>query len=316
MSGAWAGRRVLVTGAAGFIGSNLVRRLVAEGARVHALVRPDGDLSRLDDVRDRLHVQAADLRDGHALQAAVRRAAADVYFHLAAGGVLGRTGRADELLEVNAGGTAALLSAVEPLPWSRFVHVGGSSEYGPHDRPLRESDEPRPCTAYGASKAAASRLARRFARERARPLVVLRPFSVYGPHEAPSRLVPSAIAAARQGTELPLTAPGYRRDLVYVEDVVECCLLAVTRDLAPGEVINVGTGRQWANEEVAAAVARACGRPLRTRAHAYPAHPSDTACWVADPSHAESTLGWRARYDLDHGLRRTVAWAHAQAASS
>jgi nucleoside-diphosphate-sugar epimerase len=160
-------------------------------------------------------------------------------------------------------------------------------------------------------------LARRFARERGRPLVVLRPFSVYGPREAFSRLVPSAIAAAHHGTELPLTAPGYRRDLVYVDDVVECCLLAVTRDLAAGEVINVGTGRQWANEEVASAVGRACGRPLRTRSGAYPPHPSDTSCWVADPSHAARALGWRARYDLDQGLRRTVAWwARAQGTES
>jgi nucleoside-diphosphate-sugar epimerase len=304
----WAGRRVLVTGAAGFIGARLVHRLLHEGAQVHALVRPGGDLARLRGVRNRVALKPADLRDAGAIAEAVRAAAADVYLHLGAAGVRHDTRRDDELMAVNAAGTSTLLEAAALLPWSRFVHVGGSSEYGPRDHPLRESDEPRPSTAYGAAKAEATRRARRFAQASGRPVVVLRPFSVYGPGEPPSRLVPSAIAAARRGTELPLTVPGFRRDLVHVDDVVEACVRAVERELAPGEVINVGTGTQSANEEVVDAVGRACGRPVRTRPGAYAPRASDTSCWVADTTHAAHVLGWRARRSLDEGLRDTVAW--------
>ena len=314
MSADWAGRPVLVTGAGGFIGSNLVRCLLEEGARVHAVARPGGDLDRLRPLLPRLHLHRVDVRDAGGLHDAAQAARPDVCFHLAAAGVLRRNARPDELAEVNAGGTSALLAALAPLRWSRFVHVGGSSEYGPHDRPLCESDEPTPATPYGASKAAATRVARRFAREHARPVVVLRPFSVYGPGEAASRLVPRAIAAAFDRTELPLTAPGYRRDLVHVDDVVEACLLAATRPIAPGDVINLGTGAQWTNEETVAAVAHACGRPIATRPGAYPAHASDTACWVADTAKAERLLGWRARLPLLEGLRRTVAWWRHQRA--
>lgn len=313
MSGTWTARRVLVTGAGGFIGSNLARRLLAEGAQTHALVRPGADLARLRDVRPRLHLHAADLRDHAALAAALGQAQPEIVFHLAAAGVLERAATAEELTEINAGGTAALLSAADALPWRRFVHVGGSSEYGPRDRALRESDEPAPATPYGASKAAATRAARQFGRERGRPVVVLRPFSVYGPWEAPSRLVPSAIAAAFGGTVLPLTPPGYRRDLVHVDDVVEACLLAAAHDDAPGGVFNVGTGSQWTNEEVVAAVARACGRPVRTRPGAHAPHGSDTTCWVADTTKTAHVLGWTARVGLDDGLRRTAHWWAARA---
>jgi nucleoside-diphosphate-sugar epimerase len=304
----WAGRRVLVTGAGGFIGANLARRLVDENADVHAMVRPQGDLSRLADVRTRLSLHSADMRDAPSVRVALRSAAPEFVFHVAAGGVLDRTADLDGLLATNAVGTAILLAAAEPLCVRRFVHVGGSSEYGPQPCPLRESDPLQPITPYGVSKAAATLAAQQAARARGFPVIVLRPFSVYGPWEAPSRLIPTAVAAALHGTELRLTLPGFRRDLVHVADVVDACLTAAGSSAPPGEVFNIGTGVQWANEEVVAMVAHACGRPVRTRVGAYQPHASDTACWVADTSKSQDELGWRARRTLEDGLAETVRW--------
>ncbi len=307
-AGGWAARRVLVTGAGGFIGANLARRLVDEGADVHAVVRPQGDLARLDDIRTRLSVHAADIRDAPAIRAAIRRTMPEVVFHLAASGVIDKAAEAADLLAHNAGGALNVLAAAEALSVQRFVHVGGSSEYGPQPHALRESDHLQPATPYGASKATATLAVQQYARERGLPVVVLRPFSVYGPWEAPSRLIPAAVAAALSGTELPLTGPGYRRDLVHVADVVEACLTAAVCPAPPGEVFNVGTGVQWANEEVVTMVARACRRPVRTRVGAYTAHASDTTCWVADTSKARDALGWSARRSLEEGLAETVEW--------
>ena len=122
------------------------------------------------------------------------------------------------------------------------------------------------------------------------------------------RLVPTAIRAALQGTALPLTADDWYRDFVFVEDVVEACLLAGTTPGIEGEIMNVGTGRQHSNREVVAAVETALGVPVKVRVGAYAPHATDTRHWVADVEKARSKLGWRARHSLEEGVRKTVAW--------
>lgn len=304
----WPGTPVLLTGAAGFIGANLARRLMDLGARVHVLVRPATDLWRLDGVVSRLAVHHADLVDRGALEGIVRAAAPEVVFHLAARGATRHDLDAGELFAANVLGTVNLLTATGALPSARFVHLGGSSEYGPRSTPLRETDRLEPVTPYGSSKAAATLACQQFARAHGRPIVILRPFSVYGPWESSSRLIPAAIRAALESTELRLTPPGYRRDLVYVDDVVEACLLAATRDVGVGEIVNVGTGHQWSNEEVVGAIERVSGRRIQARAGHYPPRRSDTAHWVADTAKAEQILGWKARRTLESGLAETVSW--------
>ena len=304
----WRETPVLLTGAAGFIGANLTRRLTDFGARVHALVRPATDLWRLDGMVSRLAVHHADLVDRAAVAEIVRTAAPDVIFHLAARGATRHDLDAGELFAANVLGTVNLLTATRARPATRFVHLGGSSEYGPRSTPLRETNRLEPVTAYGSSKAAATLACQQFARAHRRPIVILRPFSVYGPWESPSRLIPAAIRAAFESTELPLTPPGFRRDLIYVDDVVDACLLAATCDVGAGEIINVGTGQQWSNEEVVGAVERVSGRPIQTRAGQYQPRLSDTAHWVADTAKAEQVLGWKATRTLESGLEETVSW--------
>ena len=301
-----AGTRVLVTGAAGFVGANLVRRLLAEGAEVHALVRPGGEAWRLAEVRDQLRVHAADVTDAAAVGAAFAAARPAVVFHTAAYGAGPGQRDAVRMASVNVLGTAVVLASAEEHGCDAFVHLGGSSEYGPHGEPLREEMPPEPVTSVrrvegGRHRPRAARGARW-----GRPAVVLRPFSVYGPWEAPGRLVPTAIRAALTGASLPLTAPGYRRDLVFVADVVDAMLRAAATPSAVGEVVNVGTGVQTANEELVAAVERATGRTIAVEPGVYPARASDTSHWVADTAKAERILGWTAAHDLAAGLAATL----------
>jgi nucleoside-diphosphate-sugar epimerase len=102
-----------------------------------------------------------------------------------------------------------------------------------------------------------------------------------------------------------MTAPGMRRDWIYVDDVVEACVrAALADDLPPGQVLNIGTGRQTANEELVAAVAQLTGRRVRVAVGAHPGCPWDTGSWVCDPSLAADVLGWEAKVDLEEGLRR------------
>jgi len=313
-----AGKRVLVTGAAGFIGANLVRRLLREGADVHAFVRPSGDLWRLDEVLSRLTLHWVNVVEREELSRAVCAAAPQVIFHLAARGVVERNVPRQEIFESNVLGTFQLLETAKALDWERFIHLGSSTEYGRRNEPMKESDRAEPVTILGASKAAATLLCRQFARAGKRKLTILRPFSVYGFWEAPVRLVPTAIRAALDGCAMPLTSALFRRDLIFVEDVVEACVMAAERDVPEGEILNIGTGREWTNQEVVAKVESVSGRPIRVRGD-HPARENDQEHWVADIAKAERLLGWKPRHTLAEGLQKAIGWwsrMHSEAAVS
>lgn len=304
----WRGRRVLVTGASGFLGANLCRTLLAAGASVHAGVRPTSDLFRLRDVGSEVVVQPFDLCDGDGVLRAVRDARPELVFHSAAHTTRHVQATAAETVADTVMATARLLDALAATGCERLVHVGSSLEYGPADRPHNEDDALRPSTLRGASKAAAALLVLQRAREGAVAAVVVRPFSIYGPWEGERRLVPSAIRAAFTGEVLPLTAPGLRRDYVFVEDVCDACMRAALADGVVGEAINAGTGRQTSNEALVAEVERVIGRAVKVAAGAFPARLSDRGFWAADIGKAQRLLGWTPAHDLTAGLEKTVRW--------
>jgi nucleoside-diphosphate-sugar epimerase len=306
------GASVLVTGAGGFLGANLTRALLARGAQVHAVLRPGGASARLAELAGRIRPWSAELGVDDGIEEAVAASRPRFVFHLAArGGHPADAGARAAALRTDVLGTAQLLEALASGPCERFVHVGSSLEYGPWNEPLRESLPLAPATFRGVSKAAAGIVAQGYARALGRPVVALRPFSVYGPWEQPGRLVPTLLRAALGDGRVDLTGPGVRRDLVYVEDVVEACLMALEAPVEPGVAINVGSGRQWSNEEVVAAVEAVTGRRLQVAVGRHPPRAADTGYWVADLEQAHRLLGWRPRRSLHEGLSRTLDWLRA-----
>jgi nucleoside-diphosphate-sugar epimerase len=303
-----AGARVLVTGASGFIGANLVRRLLERGVKVHAAVRATSDLWRLADVQGQISLEHVDVQDAGAILGLLARIRPEAVFNLA-------TWRAPDpdasAHAVNVGGLLNLLHATaqRPLP---IVHFASSLEYGPRQSVCREDDPLAPTTTHGITKAAAVEAGSRFAVERGLPLVVLRLFHVYGPFDRPSRFVPQLISAALEGHTLRLTAPGLRHDWIHVDDVVEAAMLAVTARPAPGGVLNVASGRHWTNEEMVAAVEKCSARTIRIDPDRYPARAWDGPHWTADTTKAREVLGWSPKRGLPLGLTQTIAWHAAR----
>ena len=285
--------RALVLGAGGFVGRHLCARLRADGWTVVGTVRPG-----------RAGGVPVDLADPVALARVVGDADPDVAFHLAAGRA---RATAEERAATVAVNTLSGLHLVEALgPRSRaVVRLGYSTEYAEVDGPTDEQAPLVPRGLFGATKAAGSLLLTAAAAERGVRSAVLRAFQVYGPGDHAGRLVPTVLRAARDGAVLPLTEPGARRDWVHVDDVVDACVrAALADDLPPGQVLNVGTGRQTANEDLVAAAERATGRPIRTAVGGHPGRSWDTGSWVSDPSAARDLLGWAAEVELEDGLRR------------
>ena len=282
--------RALVTGAGGFVGAHLCRRLEDDGWRVLRATR-----------------DAVDLTDPVATASFACRADPDVIFDLAATRAESTPAQRAATIAVNAYSGGWAINAVGER-CRTVVRLGSSTEYAEADGPMDETTPLRSRGFFGATKAAGSALVTAAAAARGMRATVLRAFQVYGPGDKPHRLVPTALRAARSGEALPMTAPGMRRDWIHVDDVVEACLRAALADhLPPGQVLNVGTGVQTANEELVALVERVSARPVRMAAGAHPGCPWDTSSWVSDPSLAADLLGWQAKVDLEDGLRR--CWA-------
>jgi nucleoside-diphosphate-sugar epimerase len=284
-------KRVMVTGGSGFVGGQLVRRLVAEGVEPVVPRRAE-----------------TDLRDRAAVFDAVRQARPGVIFHCAMSS--GHPKNAAQRLESLASsvmGTAYLAEAAAEAGVERFIHIGSSLVYGPQNREFRESDGLRPPSSRGAAKACAALWLRQYAESTGFPAVELRLFSVYGPGEAPHRFIPTLLRAAITGEFMPLVA-GPRHDFIYIEDVVDACLCAARVATAPGAVFNIGSGVSRANEEVVEMARQVTGRPIPIAATPHPGSPADQVFWCADINAAREHLAWAPRHSLPEGLAATYQW--------
>ena len=304
----------LVTGAAGFVGANLVRRLLAEGARVHVAVRSTTDRWRLSQILDIIDVHVCDLSDSREVQRTVDAAAPDVVFHLARHRGNPATLEYRAAYTHNVTATLNLLEAVKARPIRRFVHAGSSLEYNFAHSPLRESQATSPTTVHGVTKAAASMLCQQFAQAHGVPAVVLRLFTVYGPWEGPARFVPQLMMAALEGQPVRVTHAPVVHDWIHVDDVVDACVRAAVTDRIGGEIFNVATGRESSNEQVMCLVQELSGRVIARASEPYPERSWDTTRWVADISKARDRLNWSAATDLRTGLSNTIEWFREHAA--
>lgn len=304
--------KALVTGLGGFVGAHLAARLVSEGWEVSGTIRPGGSQARLDRLAltSSVGVIEADLADPGAVMGAFGSVEVDIVFLLAASRSIATSTDRAATLSVNGASPAWIVDALSER-CRTVLRLGSSTEYAQLDRPMDETTSLEPRGFFGATKAAGSLLLVAAAARREVRTVILRAFQVYGPFDHPSRFIPAAMRAAADGSQLPLTAPGRRRDWVFVDDVVECCLRAGLADeLPPGQVLNVGTGRQTANEEIVAELERTTGHSIDVAVGAHGGRQWDASSWVCNPALARDLLGWEAKVDLADGLAR--CWASHQ----
>jgi UDP-glucose 4-epimerase len=306
---------VLVTGGAGFIGSELVRQLVAhDGAREVRVVDnlANGRRENLDGIDCRF--RAIDIRDAGAMREEV--AGVDTVYHLACLGVRHSIHSPEENHAVNATATLGLLAQARAAGVGRFVYVSSSEIYGTARHvPMTEDHPPFPMTVYGASKLAGECYTRAYHRTYGYPTVVVRPFNAYGPrchHEGDSgEVIPKFLLRAMAGRPLLVHGDGTQtRDFTYVSDTARGILLAGLADAAVGETLNLGRGSEITVNELARQVAAVVGASV-TVEHG-PPRPGDVLRLFADATRAQGLLGFTPTVDFADGLARLRDWYRGQ----
>jgi nucleoside-diphosphate-sugar epimerase len=307
-----APKPVLLTGATGFVGANLARRLLGDGHEVHVLVRPGRDQWRLEEIRQALVVHEVDLAVAEAVHKAVAQTNPEWVFHLAAYGAYPTQDDLGQAVQTNVMGTLNLVRACCERGVSAIVSAGSSSEYGLKDHAPLESELLEPNSDYAATKASATIISSHLARSRGVPLTTLRLYSVYGPFEEPSRLIPALVLCGLRSTLPPLVSPDVARDFVYVDDVIDAFVLAAKQPHGgDGRVYNIATGMQTTVRQAVDAIRHLLPIEADARWGSMPDRKWDTNVWVGDSGLIRGELGWQPR-SFDEGLRLTVEWFVAE----
>jgi NAD dependent epimerase/dehydratase len=316
-----AGRRVLVTGADGFIGSHVVETALAEGAVVKAfcLYNSFGSAGWLDQseafstarTEQRADLALGDIRDAEFVSAAVEDV--DVVLHLAALIAIPYSYLAPRsYVDTNITGTLNVLEAVRRHGTTRLVHTSTSEVYGtPETVPITETHALRGQSPYSASKIAADKMCEAFALSFGTPVVVLRPFNTYGPRQSRRAVIPTVLGQLLSGaSQLRLGALSPRRDFTFVADTCAGFMSAATADLAPGETVQLGSGTTYSIGEVVDLCMRVTDRRAEIVTDEIRIRPADSEVQVllSDPSKARARLGWEPTVSLEDGLRRTAQW--------
>lgn len=294
--------RVLLTGAAGFIGSHLTRQLVAAGHEVTAILRPIDDRSRIADVVSQIRIVDGDLTNLADMMAPLRESRPEVCIHLAWQGWKGSA--ADNVASLAA--SLNLLRAMPELACGRFVSAGTCYEYDLCDGRLDEGHPLAPREVYGACKKALFEVGQRFAAETGISVAVPRIFYTYGPGEPRQGLVPYIILSLLRGEPAKLTPGDQVRDYVYAEDIASAVWAVASSDVRGA--VNIASGHPVTVSQIARQLGELLERPDLIQLGAIDYRGSEPVRVLGDATRLRDEVKWSPSFDLGAGLTRAVAW--------
>jgi NAD dependent epimerase/dehydratase len=311
----WKGKRVLVTGAGGFIGSHLAEDLVRQGATVRALLhydsRPQRSNLELADPKlaAQMEILSGDVADPHFMMRTVKDC--EVVFHLAALiGIPFSFVAPSAYVQTNIIGTVNVMEACRLHQAPRLVHTSTSECYGTAQyTPIDEKHPLQGQSPYSASKIAADKLAESFFLSFNLPVTVVRPFNTYGPRQSARAIIPTILSQLLSGCKkLRIGAADPVRDMNYVDDTVAAFLAAATSEKTLGEVINAGSGRSVSIGQLAELAMRVTGRTVPIEVDSARQRPSGSEVWklIASNDKAKMVMNWSPKVSLEEGIERTA----------
>ena len=313
----YQGKKVLVTGADGFMGSHLAERLVDYGAEVIAFVRWSAlitphniRLKNISHLKDKVKIISGNIGSYDVIET-IRKEKPEIIFHLAAEAYVNKSfTQPREVIDANVTGTLNILHAclneeMKPQDFTKRIVVTSSSEiYGTYNEKISENFEMNPSSPYGASKAAADRLAYSYYNTYGLPIAIIRPFKTYGPrhtYDAPNRF----IALELSGKDITVYGTvAQTRDLMYVDDTVDAFLIMGVHEKAIGEAVNFGTGKDTRIIDLAKKIVEIS--ESNSKIINLPSRPSEVMRLCCDNSKAKKLFGWGPKVSVDEGLKKNI----------
>jgi len=307
-----SGKRVLVAGGAGFVGSQLVRELLDIGAEV--LVYDNflhGTRENLDEVKEHIRLVVGDVLDEWKLSRTFKDFRPEFVFHLVGDTFVPTAYDVPKrFFRINVEGTINLLMATKMFEAERILYVSSTEVYGePEYAPMDENHPLNPMNTYAVSKLAADRVCYTFYHEHGVPVLIARIFNCYGPRETEPYVIPEIITQLDKGPVVYLGNIKAKRDFTYVADTARGLISAICSDIPNGEAVNVGSGKVYSVEELVHLIARVMGRehyeiridPRRLRR-------LDIQMFQCDNRKLRQATGWEPRIGIEEGLQMTVEW--------
>ncbi len=305
-------RRILITGATGFIGSNLVRRLIREDFKTGIIKRQNSDIWRIRDLTDKMAVYDLDLKDSHAVSEAVSHFKPDVIFHLATYYKVDHTSNEISLMiDTNVTGTVNLLEASKDSGIKLFVNTSSCFVYRESRDKLKETDDLSPINLYALTKMQAEQACSFYVEKYGLEAMTFRLFPPYGPADNERRLIPYVINCFLKGERPKLTTGRQRWDFVYVDDIIDAYLklLSVHDRTQKHEIFNIGTGNVASVREVVSKIKDIIGSELEPDWRAIPHRENEVWFVSADTGRTEKVLKWQPKTKImEEGLKLTINW--------
>lgn len=277
-------KRIAITGSSGFIASAIIKQL----KDVEILKITRGDYYKVD------------------FESKLKAFNPQIIIHTGAYGNHAKQRDDLETFEANIVKTFMLLQTTKDIPYEAFINFGSSSEYGNKSMPMREEDVLEPLTMYGCTKAASTMLARAFAIKYDKPIVTVRPFSVYGEGEAEHRFIPTVIRSIIHDEVLSLDEEGVH-DWIHISDFVAGVLKVIDNaKTLQGQAVNIGTGKQYTNKDIAQMLIALTFKETKTQ-KVYNTRAGDSRVWVANIN-TMKLLGWRPKIEILEGLARCFTY--------
>lgn len=302
------GEKVFLTGATGFIGSHLLKRLIREECDVHISIRQESELWRIEGVIDKCNCHIIDLTDFYHVKRTIDEIKPKIIYHLAAYGVDYRQNNLYQAVNTNINASINLFESFNENNGLRFIYTGTCLEYGPKEGSISEDDLSNPISLYGITKSSAVNLLSLMSRQTSRSLIVLRPFGIFGEYEGLHKFFPQLIHKLNNGDKVFLTRGEQIRDYLYIDDLIDAFIKSVNSPLInASEVFNIGSGNGISIRDIALMVARKMEVNESLLQFGTLPYRSDELMYsVADVIKAKRFFHWEPETPLEEGIENMV----------